>query len=71
MGTDFGRLADADRGFISKRIFIEREIYERELERIFARCWFFLCYALWRRALGGSRAVPAAPAGRRRAGLGA
>jgi len=54
MGTDFGRLADADRGFISKRIFIEREIYERELERIFARCWFFLCYALWRRVLGVS-----------------
>lgn len=44
MGTDVTRLVDADRGLISRRIFIERDIYEQELERIFARCWLFLCH---------------------------
>ncbi len=44
MGTDVVHLVDADRGLISKRIFIEREIYQQELERIFARCWLFLCH---------------------------
>jgi len=31
-------LVDADRGLISRRIFIEPEIYEQELRQIFARC---------------------------------
>ena len=44
MGTDLGHLVDADRGLISRRIFIEPEIYEQELERIFARSWLFLCH---------------------------
>jgi phenylpropionate dioxygenase-like ring-hydroxylating dioxygenase large terminal subunit len=44
MGADIGGLIDTDRGLISRRIFIEPEIYEQELERIFARCWLFLCH---------------------------
>src|SRR6516225_5230439 len=44
MATDMHALVDADRGLISRRIFIEQEIYQRELERIFARCWLFLCH---------------------------
>jgi 3-phenylpropionate/trans-cinnamate dioxygenase alpha subunit len=44
MATNFGDLVDADRGLISRRIFIEPEICTQELERIFARCWLFLCH---------------------------
>jgi phenylpropionate dioxygenase-like ring-hydroxylating dioxygenase large terminal subunit len=44
MGTDVAGLVDAKSGLIGRRIFIEPEIYEQELERIFARCWLFLCH---------------------------
>jgi len=44
MGMDVAGLVDTRAGLISRRIFIEPEIYERELERIFARCWLFLCH---------------------------
>jgi 3-phenylpropionate/trans-cinnamate dioxygenase subunit alpha len=44
MATDMNPLVDADRGLVSRRIFIDREIYDQELEQIFARCWLFLCH---------------------------
>src|SRR5690242_6692247 len=44
METQIDRLVDADNGLVSRRIFIEPEIYEQELERVFARCWLFLCH---------------------------
>ena len=44
MMTDTKSLVDAEHGLVSRRIFIEPEIYEQELERIFARCWLFLCH---------------------------
>jgi phenylpropionate dioxygenase-like ring-hydroxylating dioxygenase large terminal subunit len=37
-------LVDGENGLLSRRIFIEPEIYEEELKRIFARCWLFLCH---------------------------
>ncbi len=43
MTADLGHLVDSDSGLISRRIFIEPEIYEAELRQIFARCWLFLC----------------------------
>ena len=44
MVLDVKSLVDADAGLISRRIFIEDDIYQEELERIFARCWLFLCH---------------------------
>ena len=44
MTHDIASLVDADHGLIGRGIFIEPEIYEQEQERIFARCWLFLCH---------------------------
>jgi hypothetical protein len=44
MNTNLNRLVDADHGLVSRRIFIEPEIYQQELHRIFARCWLLLCH---------------------------
>ena len=44
MPTDRTNLVDGEKGQVSRRIFIEPEIYQQELENIFARCWLFLCH---------------------------
>src|ERR1700751_4972919 len=44
MASDITGLVDNQRGLLSRRIFIEPEIYQQEQERIFARCWLFLCH---------------------------
>ncbi len=41
---DMNRLVDSDNGLLSRRIFIEPEIYGQEQQQIFARCWLFLCH---------------------------
>jgi len=41
---DLNVLVDSKTGLIDRRIFVEREFYELELERIFARCWLFLAH---------------------------
>jgi 3-phenylpropionate/trans-cinnamate dioxygenase subunit alpha len=44
MAMDLHHFVDAEQGLVSRRIFIEPEIYAQELEQIFARCWLFLCH---------------------------
>jgi phenylpropionate dioxygenase-like ring-hydroxylating dioxygenase large terminal subunit len=35
-------LVDAEKGLVGRRIYIDPEIYQNELERIFAKCWLYL-----------------------------
>ena len=44
IAIDLQHLVDVEQGLVSRRIFIEPEIYAQELEQIFARCWLFLCH---------------------------
>ena len=44
MATDVRGLANYEEGLLSRRIFSEQEIYQQELENIFARTWLFLCH---------------------------
>ena len=44
MAMDTKGLVDNENGLVSRRIFVENGIYQQELERIFARCWLFLCH---------------------------
>lgn len=44
MTVDVSQYIDADRGLIRGEIFTSREIYERELEQVFARSWLFLAH---------------------------
>ncbi len=39
---DIKSLVDPEGGLIDRRIFADREIYDLERERIFARCWLYL-----------------------------
>src|SRR5437773_9331488 len=41
-GRELTSLVDVERGLVSRRIFAEQEIYELELERIFARAWLYV-----------------------------
>ncbi|HXG36831.1 MAG TPA: aromatic ring-hydroxylating dioxygenase subunit alpha [Dehalococcoidia bacterium] len=41
---DITELVSNEGAFVSKRAFVDEAVYERELERIFARAWLFLCH---------------------------
>ena len=37
-------LKNLERGLLDRRIFSDRDLYEREQERVFARCWLYLAH---------------------------
>ncbi len=41
---DFNALVDAKNGRVTPVIYTDPAIYELELERVFGRCWLFLCH---------------------------
>jgi len=43
--SDFLRLVDKSKGQVDRRIYHDADIYQVELERIFARAWNFMCHA--------------------------
>jgi phenylpropionate dioxygenase-like ring-hydroxylating dioxygenase large terminal subunit len=60
MTTQFGDLVDASGATISRRIFIESQFHEAELQQIFVRCWLFPCaYHGW--TFGNDGEVTGAP----------
>ena len=42
MALDVGALVDQEQWLLNRRVFWDEEIYQLELERIFARCWLVL-----------------------------
>ena len=44
MLTDARQLVDIDAGLLDRSVFNDPDIYQQELERIFARCWLLLCH---------------------------
>jgi phenylpropionate dioxygenase-like ring-hydroxylating dioxygenase large terminal subunit len=42
--TPFRSMVDAEVGTVARPIFIDEQIYQLELERIFARAWNFMCH---------------------------
>ena len=41
---DFLAMVDKDKGLVDRRIYSDSDIYQMELERIFARAWNFMCH---------------------------
>ena len=37
-------LVSLERGEVDRRVFVDEEIFEREMEHLFGRAWLFLCH---------------------------
>lgn len=35
-------LANSEKGLLDRNIFVDRDIYQQELEQVFGRCWLFV-----------------------------
>ena len=42
--SDHSDWLDTETGLLDKNIFVDRDLYELELERVFARAWNFMCH---------------------------
>ncbi|MSQ32774.1 MAG: aromatic ring-hydroxylating dioxygenase subunit alpha [Dehalococcoidia bacterium] len=42
VSTKFGSLVDRDKWILDRKMFVDEDIYQQELEQIFGRCWLFL-----------------------------
>src|SRR5215213_6481283 len=41
---DYLNLVDKSKGLVDRRIYNDADIYQAELEHIFARAWLFMCH---------------------------
>jgi len=42
--SEMRQMVDAQKGLVDRRIFFDEDVYQMELERIFARAWNFMCH---------------------------
>src|SRR5688500_20234746 len=41
---DVRQLVDKEKGLVDRNAYVDRDVYEQELEKIFARCWCYLAH---------------------------
>ncbi|MSQ32680.1 MAG: aromatic ring-hydroxylating dioxygenase subunit alpha [Dehalococcoidia bacterium] len=42
MTTTYSSMVDSKRGYLNRRIFVDRDIYQQELEQVFGRSWLYV-----------------------------
>ena len=40
--NDFDQLVDVNKGFVSREIFVDPDIYKEELDKVFTRAWLMV-----------------------------
>ena len=44
LAREYSKLVDVEKGVVDRRIYYDAEIYQAEMEQIFARAWLFMCH---------------------------